>query len=458
MTALTDGTRSTGRGEANPRLRTRLLRRNRNFLHLWLANSISTLGSHATQLAVPVLALTYLNITPTQIGLLMSTQSFTALGAGLAVGALIDRLPRRVVLVVSNVGLALALAAIPVCSVLDALSIPVLFIIVGVIGALASFEVALQALLPTLVRQGELATANGLLQAGSSGASMLGPGFGGALIRSFGPTAAFLADSASYVASAFLIARIRVSEQPRLSGIGRRSMVTEVKAGLKAVFRDAIQRTITSIWSLQAFLGSMIGPLYFLYVIRTLELDALVLGIVGMAGASAALVGSLLAPRIMRSVGLWPTLSAATGALAVSPLFILAVRPDSSARLAVPLISCGAAVGAAGVGVASVVLSSLRQAVTPQAILGRVAASNRVAVGIAALAGTAAGGILAGTLGVYPAVVAAAFVRPLIWVRARFSPLRRLHEIPAMERVATATTPNDPHASRPDLGSPKAPQ
>ena len=96
--------------------------RRRDFLHLWCAESVSQLGSQVSLLALPLVAITVLHATTFEVGALTAVEMSPFVLIGLLAGAIVDRLPRRPVLVWCDIGRALALSSIPITYAFDALT------------------------------------------------------------------------------------------------------------------------------------------------------------------------------------------------------------------------------------------------------------------------------------------------------------------------------------------------
>ena len=100
--------------------------RDREFLKFWAASGISDLGSQVTTLALPLIAALLLGATPWQMGLLSAAGAAPVLVVGLFAGVWVDRLRRRPVMIAADLARAALLLAIPLASVLGALSMEIL--------------------------------------------------------------------------------------------------------------------------------------------------------------------------------------------------------------------------------------------------------------------------------------------------------------------------------------------
>ena len=123
-----------------------------DFLKLWTGESISLLGSQITFLALPLTAITWLDATPFEMGLLGALEFAPFLILSLVAGVWADRLPRRPILMTANIGRAILLGSIPLLARNDLLNMSTLYVIAFGVGVLTVFfDVAYQSYLPVLV-------------------------------------------------------------------------------------------------------------------------------------------------------------------------------------------------------------------------------------------------------------------------------------------------------------------
>ena len=104
-------------------MRSESLWRHRDFRYLWFGQAVSEIGSVATRTALPLAAILALDAGPLEVGFLVAASSVAVLIVGLAAGAWVDRLPRRPVLIATDLGRALVLATVPLAAVLGVLRI-----------------------------------------------------------------------------------------------------------------------------------------------------------------------------------------------------------------------------------------------------------------------------------------------------------------------------------------------
>src|ERR1035437_1677356 len=171
-----------------------------NFRKLWVGDTISQFGTQVSQLAIPLVAITFLRASAFEVALLGAIEMLPFLLFTLPAGAWVDRLQRRPILIIGDLGRAIALASIPVAYALGVLTV--------------FFDVSYQSYLPSLVDRDQLVEGNAKLQTSQSAAQILGPGMGGFLIGIMTAPIAVIVDAVSYVASAIFVFSIRGSEPP----------------------------------------------------------------------------------------------------------------------------------------------------------------------------------------------------------------------------------------------------
>jgi MFS family permease len=126
--------------------------RSGDFLSLWAAQSISQVGSAVSQLALPLVAILVLDASAFEVSLLAALEFLPFLLFALPAGVWVDRLRRRPILILADLGRAIALASIPAAAVFDAITIWHLYAVGFAVGTLTvAFDVAYQSYLPSLI-------------------------------------------------------------------------------------------------------------------------------------------------------------------------------------------------------------------------------------------------------------------------------------------------------------------
>lgn len=280
----------------------------RDFLKLWVAVSGSLAGTQITGLAIPLIAAVSVGASPFQMGMLAAASQAAYLVVGVPTGLFLDRIRRRPVMIMTDLGCALLLLSIPIASVVGQVGFLQLCVVAAGVGLLgATGEIAHMAYLPSLVSRERLVSANSKIQVSHSVAESAGPGVGGLLVQVLSAPLAILTDALSYLVSACLISRIEQEErapgQPATGSL--RQSVTE---GFGVLTRHPLLRPI--VWTSMAstLFGSGLMALYILYASRDLELSPVVIGLIFAIGGVCAVPGALLANRAERRVGVGPAI------------------------------------------------------------------------------------------------------------------------------------------------------
>jgi len=407
--------------------------RHRDFRKLWAGETVSLFGSEVTELALPLVAVLALDAGAGQMGLLAAARFAPFLLVTLPAGVWVDRRRRRPVLIGANLGRCLLVALVPLLAGLGLLRIQHLYGIAFAVGVLTVlFDVAYQSYLPSLVDRGQLVEGNSKLQASASVARVGGPGLGGLLVQLAGAPRALLLDAASFAVSAATLLAIRQPEPAPpgpAAGAPRAGLRREIGEGLAVTYRNPVLRSMAGLAATYNLFAQVIEALLVLYATTELGMAAGLIGLVVAAGSVGALAGAALTGRLQ-------------GRLGVGPALILAVVVECASLLLVPLAGGPTALAAAvlglafvgngfGLGLSNVLAVSLRQAVTPDRLLGRMNASYRFLTYGAVPIGALLGGALGELLGLRAAVAVGAVGSLLTvpWVLAR--PLPGLRRMPA---------------------------
>jgi MFS family permease len=399
--------------------------RHRDFLKLWTGQTVSVFGSQFTHLAVPLIAAMVLKASPAQMGVLSAVVTAPFLLIGLFAGVWVDRWRRRPVLISGDVGRALVLSAIPIAYLAGALSMPLLYAVGFLTGVLTVFfDVAYQAYLPSLVDRAQLVEGNSKLEASRSTAQIAGPGLAGVVVQIISAPLAIVFDALSFLISGVFIGLIRRSEPSH--GTTRAPMLGEIREGLAVVFGNPMLRAIAGCTGTANFFASAAGALYILFVTRELGMKPAAIGAVFSLGSVGALAGVLLAGSLARRLGIGRVVVAAPLISGLGFVPVVLATP----ALAVPLLTLGALVSSFGYPIYNISQVSLRQALTPHRLQGRMNATMRFLVWGTMPLGALAGGALGQVLGLRPTIAIAAAGATLAFVWVWRSPVRALRQIP----------------------------
>jgi MFS family permease len=400
-----------------------------DFLKLWTGQSISELGSQISQLAIPIVAAIALHASPLVFSLLGVFGFLPFILFALPAGAWVDRMRRRRILIAGDAARAILLATIPVTYALGALTIAQLLVIQFVVGIFTVFfDVAYQSYLPQLVHRDHLIEGNSKLQLTVAVAQVAGPSAAGGLIAAITAPYAIVADAISFVVSTVFLLRIRKVETlpERTEGEPKPRMWPEVKEGINWIVRNPYLRRIAATTGLSNLFGSMGFAIFVLYALRVLHLHPWEIGLVFAAGSVGAIIGTLVVNRIQRTLGVGRTIIAM--AMLYSPAFILVPFAPRSFPLPVLIIAFFVTqFGGVGYNITQI---SLRQAITPERLQGRMNAAMRWIVWGTIPIGTLAGGALATAFTLRTTLFAGAFLGAPTFLFVLFSPLRSMHDMP----------------------------
>jgi len=405
--------------------------RQADFRQLWLAQTVSQLGTQITVLALPLAAILVLHASTFEVAVLGALEFLPFLLFTLPAGAWVDRLPRRPVLIAADIGRAALLLVIPASYALGSLAVWQLYVIGFGVGTFTVFfDLAYQSYLPSLVGRESLAEGNARLEVSRSAAQVLGPGTAGLLVGVAGAPVAILADSLSYVGSAAFLMRIRRAEpgsarrgdaEPNRPGLRR-----EIADGLRYFARDPYLRSLAATVTTFNFFSEIGAAIYLVFVVRELGLQPQAIGLVTSIGAIGLVIGALASRAVARLLGLGWALIVAEFVSGVG-LLLVAVAPRDEAMIF--LTASGLIVGVA-VMVLNVNGISLRQAVTADHMLGRVNAPGRwIGWGTIPL-GAVVGGVLGTAIDLRPTLFVSAVGAGLAVLWLIPSPVRTLRDLP----------------------------
>ena len=417
----------------------------RDFLKLWGAQTISTVGTQITLIALPLTAILVLDASTFAVAALTAMDTLPFLLLALPAGIWIDRMRRRPLMVVAEVGRAAALLSIPVAYLLDVLTLAQLFVAGFAAGALAVvFDLAYLSYLPGLVGRERLTGGNARMEATRAGAQAAGPGLGGVLVGLFGAPIAILADAISYVLSAFLIGSIRHAEpEPEAK---RRSALAELREGIGYVFRQPYLRALTLSIGASNLFTFMVIALFMVYAVRRLGLSPELIGLVFTIASLAGLVGAVVNGRVIRRLGIGPTIVATSMLASVSWLSV----PLAPASNPLPLVIAGALLGPFFGVMFNLNQLSLRQAITPERLMGRMNSVVRFMYWGTMPIGSLAGGAVATLIGIRPTLFLGVVGGTLAFAPLAVTSLARLHAIPTEPEDVPPLAPLVPAPLVPD--------
>ena len=403
----------------------------RDFRRLWLSLTVTSFGAQITNLALPLTAALLLHATPLQMGILVALETLPFALVSLHAGVLLDRVRKLPVIITSDVSRGLALLSIPLCAWNGVLSIEVLYAVgffCGVQNVVGG--AAYQVLIAQMAGRERLVEANAKITLGETSSALIGPGIAGALIQVLTAPFAIVLDALSFLASALMLRGLRVpNDVPAASK--RQSIGTEIREGLALVWNNPTLRSLAVVAAAWQVLHHMQIVVLILFATRELGLSAGALGMAYMAGGLGCVVAATSAERLSRRFG-------------VGPLIVYGLLLTAFGWQAFGLIHGPVAVATIALGVGMLLFDfgavlwginylSLRQAITPDRLLGRMTATMRFLAIAAAPLGSLVGGVLATAIGLRPTLWVVGWLGiVLALVAMRWSPVRRHRHLPAV--------------------------
>ena len=408
------------------------LLRDPEFLKYWSSQTIYGFGLPIAGLAIPILAVSSLHAGSVEMGYLGAAGTLAFLVVGLPAGVIVDRSRRLPLMIGLNVVGLGVLALVPIVALGGGLRIELLYAVEFLFGCVGViWQVASQAFLPNLVGRARLVDANSRMQLSYSAGQVAGPGVGGVLIQMVSAPFAIVVTLISEAIGTVLLLMIRVREPAPRPRAGR-SLVGDVREGLEIVISDPHIRSIMLCGTTHnVFSNGMLIALYVLFATRELHVTPAELGLVFAVAGPGSILGSLLASRVPRMVGLGP----AIGAMQVL---------TGVARLAMPLAALGAvaippfvtlALGEFLLAVVRTIFNvnqlSLRQSITPDHQQGRMNASIRFVMWAVVPFGALLGGWLGDRIGLMPTIWIGVAGTTLASLWIFLTSVRSLREAPA---------------------------
>ena len=398
-----------------------------DFGKLWLGQAISELGSSVSDLALPTLAVLSLHAGPLEVGILAALQKLPFPFVSLVAGVFVDRFPKRVVLIVCDIGRAAVLGAIPVAALFGHLEIGVLYAAALAKGTLTVFfDLAYLSYAPILVGRDDLASANARLDSNIVVAGVVGPGLGGLLVQAIGAARAVAVDAASFLFSVVFLLVIRHEEPAAPVPQGGASVRAELAAGLRFVLGHVLLRAQIATIAVTVIGFSFLDGILYPFAYRDLHLTPGELGLALTLGGLAGFPGVWLGPRLARAIGLGPALVLG---FAVFPVMML-LFPLARVLPAVPVVAALFAIGTLFAAGADLNQLTLRQTLTPDPYLGRMNSIYRTVVWGAIPLGNVLGGVLGSTVGIVGTFWIGGVLALLGCLAMWLSPIGRLRQFP----------------------------
>ena len=427
---MTAGTRGGHRARNRARL---------DFARFWAGQTISNLGSSFTQFALPLLVFK-LTGSPLNLGVSLAMSYLPYLLFGLVIGAWVDRVDRRRLMIGTDLARAAVIALVPLLAAAGRLQVGWVY---GVAFAHATLSIAFDAgefaAIPSLVASEDLVTANGRIQASYSGAQVAGPLLAGLLITAVPVEQVFWFDALSFLASAGSLALIRRRFNAEPDG-QRRWIGRDIGDGLRYVLGHPVLRSISAMMALINLVASTTYAQLVLFAKQRLDASDAQVGFLYSAGSVGIVVLSLAAGPLRRRL---PFSRVALGALTADGLLTVALSTTRWYWLALPLWAL-----ISGLGILfNINTGSLRQQIVPSQLLGRVISIAGMLAWSAIPLGAVLGGLaiqwsgsvalVYGAIGATVALIAVAFWFSPVGHAERYLPARQQSQAGAGAAAAT---------------------
>jgi MFS family permease len=378
------------RRAASSRLAQDRLLHHPDFRRFWGSTILTSFGGQITLLALPLCAVLLLHASPAQMGLLVALENLPFLLFSLPAGVLLDRSRRLPIMMASDILLATALASVPVAWWLGVLSMPWMYavgFIMG-IGAVVGGS-AEQIFLTFLVGRDGLVQARAKFGTTDAASRLLGPGLAGVLIQVLSAPFALLFNVSAFVVSLWNLTRIRAKEP--LPVFEQAHPVRAIAEGLQFIWHHPLLRTLGWTAATWNVLFSGYVALQVLFATRVLGMSPGMLGTAQMLGGLGMLAGSLAMTPLSKRIGSGATILVGLCGTVIAWALLPCIPANAGAHAA---LAYGVVVFFLDLGALLFFMPyiSLRQRVTPDAMLGRMTSTMR----FLGVAGSPIGALLAG--------------------------------------------------------------
>jgi MFS family permease len=366
------------------------LLRDATYRRLFTSILIASFGGQITMLALPLTAAVLLQASPLQMGLLTAVEIAPFVLLSLPSGVWLDRVRKLPVYIAGEIILACVVLTVPIAWALGLLTMTWLYVVGFVIGCVYTVAgSAAQIVLTQVVPRERLVEAHAKNALASSGADVAGPGVAGLLIKLMGAPLTLVIDAALGFVSALILRGIRVTEVRKLQGDA--DFWRDLKQGLRFVASQRLLITLACIVGIWQMAHHAAFVVQILFATRTLGLGEQAVGLSYVALGIGTVSASIWGHRISSRVGPGPCLVIGIGICGVGWLMVSMVPANLWG-----VLSFAAMLGCFGFGAVLIFINflALRQAVTPDALLGRMTSTMRWLILLPAGPGALIGGWL----------------------------------------------------------------
>lgn len=403
--------------------------RHTNFLKLWSAETISAFGDAISDVAFPLIAIITLSAGAREMGILRALENAPILLFGLFIGAWVDRVRHQPLMIATQLGRGILLATVPVATLMGVLRIELLYCISFLGGMLSAiFTLATTTFLPSLVRHKDLVEGNSKLSVSRSATRIVGPGLAGLLVERITAPFTVALNGLSCLISGACLVFVRPIESVQVRDQRTQGIWHEISEGLRTIFIHPILLAMIIGTTIGSFGGAIHGTVFILYLNHELMINPTWLGIILASAGGASLLGATLANLGTQRYGPGAMLIGSTLLMGIG-MGIVPLAAEVG-MFTIPILILAQASQSIGLTVYSINQISLRQAITPRELLGRVNASRRVLVFGVIPFGAMISGALGETIGLRLTLVIGAIVALASFVFHLLSPLRHVTDFP----------------------------
>jgi MFS family permease len=406
------------------------LNRNRDFLKLWAGETVSDLGTYIGVVSIGFAAVITLGASPLQMGMLVVVSNLPALLFSLLTGVWVDRVRRRPLMIASDLGRFVLLATIPIAAAVGTLRMAQLYVVIFASSMLdLIFGVSYRSYLPSIVPGEQLVAANSRLTASSSVAMISGWGLAGWIVQWLTAPFAIGIDAVSFLASALAIGLVRKPEPAPELRAAEDTILSEIAEGGRFLFAERRLRAFGVAALVLGLSQGLLSTAFMLFLVNALGFKTGVLGVMFAAGGASALFASIVARRLGDRFG--PGRAMVAGlALNSGGLGLIALAHGANGA-STALVLAQQILSGFGVIIFGIHATSVIQAITPSAMLGRATASYRFVVTATLMIGALVAGLATGTAWLRHTIAVSAAISCLAAVLLAMSPvaqLQRAHE------------------------------
>ena len=380
------------------------------FPRLLAAEAVSNFGAMLSRVAIPWIAALALDSSPFEMAFLVVADVVAGAIGSLVLGAWVDRLDKRAVMLGTDVGRAAVLGLLAAAAHGGWISMPLLIAAAAAGGILTvMFELARSAWMAQRLAAADLPQGNAGMSMATSLSETLAFAMGGWIYQAAGAVVALAVDAVSYLVSAAFVRGIEAAPSTVTASPARgalHALRADIAAGIRAIAADPVLRLLATVEALVAAGMGIGGTSYMIFVARDLGFDTGTLGLIFATGGLGALAGAAIAPRIGERYGWRGAIAFGLAFLAIGN-FCIPLAPAATIAGGLLLIA-HQVVGDGGHVVYDVHDRTLRQTAAAPEFIARVDAGIRTLGQIARLAGAVGGGILATAVGTRPALALAA--------------------------------------------------